>query len=42
MKKKLAVTLTSVALVAAMAAVMGGQALAIEWHPSRTQKPHPE
>ena len=37
MKKKLAVTLTSVTLVAAMAAVMGGQALAIEWHPSRTQ-----
>ena len=37
MKKKMAVTLTSVALVAAMAAVMGGQALAIEWHPSRTQ-----
>ena len=37
MKKKLAVTLTSVTLVAAMAAVMGGQAMAIEWHPSRTQ-----
>lgn len=37
MKKKLAVACTSVALVAAMAAVMGGQALAIEWHPSRTQ-----
>lgn len=37
MKKKLAVTLTSVTLVAAMAAVMGGQALAAEWHPSRTQ-----
>ena len=37
MKKKLAVACTSVVLVAAMAAVMGGQALAIEWHPSRTQ-----
>lgn len=37
MKKKLAVTLTSVTLVAAMTAVMGGQAMAIEWHPSRTQ-----
>lgn len=37
MKKKLAVTLTSVTLIAAMAAVMGGQAMAIEWHPSRTQ-----
>ena len=37
MKKKLAVTLTSVALITAMAAVAGGQALAIEWHPSRTQ-----
>ncbi len=37
MKKKLAVSLTSVSLVAAMAAVMGMQALAIEWYPSRTQ-----
>lgn len=37
MKKKLAVTLTSITMVAAMAAVMGGQAMAIEWHPSRTQ-----
>lgn len=37
MKKKLAATLTSVTLVAVMAAVMGGQAMAIEWHPSRTQ-----
>ena len=37
MKKKLVVRLTSVSLVAAMAAAMGMQAMAIEWHPSRTQ-----
>ena len=33
MKKKVAVSLTSLSL----AAGMGGQALAVEWHPSRTQ-----
>lgn len=37
MKKKVAVSLTSLSLAAAMAAGMGGQALAVEWHPSRTQ-----
>ena len=37
MKKKVALSLTSVSLAAAMAAGMGGQALAVEWHPSRTQ-----
>ena len=37
MKKKVAVSLTSLSLAAAIAAGMGGQALAVEWHPSRTQ-----
>lgn len=37
MKKKWAVGITCFALVCAMAAAAGGQTLAVEWHPSRTQ-----
>ena len=37
MRKQWILKLTSVSLVAVMAAAMGGQALAIDWHPSRTQ-----
>ena len=37
MKKKLAVGITCIALVCAMAAAAGGQTLAAEWRPSRTQ-----
>ncbi len=37
MRKKWTVTLTSLTLAAAMAAVLGGQALAADWLPSRTQ-----
>ena len=37
MRKQWILKLTSVSLVAVMAAAMGSQALAIDWHPSRTQ-----
>ena len=37
MRKQWILKLTSVSLVAVMAATMGGQALAIGWHPSPTQ-----
>lgn len=38
MKNKAAIRLASMTLAVAMAAVMGSQALAVEWHPSRTQE----
>lgn len=37
MKKKWAVGITCFVLVCVMAAAAGGQTLAVEWHPSRTQ-----
>lgn len=38
MKNKTLVRLASMTLAVTMAAIMGGQALAVEWHPSRTQE----
>lgn len=38
MKNKTAIRVASMTLAVVMAAMVGGQALAVEWHPSRTQE----